>query len=173
MRGQMLASRIAQGEAFGGYLISVETEKSSYTSGEEVILHIKSHVEVDNLQPHDFFWYSCYAIYDRDTEELLKTGCNIHGHGSAPWYSHDEADDDFSMSIGAMPGKNLNGQVELFGHMGVIVPDVLIDIMPFTAALSGEPSPPPEGAFPWKWVAMGGGGILVLMLLLKKSGGVK
>jgi hypothetical protein len=162
---------IAAAVAFSGQLISVTPEYAEYDAGDEVRIHIKSHIEADGLHWYSFWWYSYFRFYDADTGELLADNYNIHGHGTAPLNPHDEVDEDFYQSIGRMPGKNLTVHVELYGFEGGSAPFVLCDIKNCLVPLKGvppPPPPPPPEEFPWKWVAIGSGVLVLIAVLLKR-----
>jgi len=154
--------------AFSGQLTSVTPGQTSYNAGEEVILHIKSHVDADGLHWYSFWWYTEFVIYDADTGELLVDNWNIHGHGTAPSNPHDEADEDFYQSIGTMPDRDFKVQIQLFGCEGAPSPSILCDIKSISVPLTGGPPPTPPTGFPWKWVAIGSGVFVLIAVLLKR-----
>lgn len=158
--------------AFSGQLLSVGPDYD-YNPGDEVHIHIQSHIEADGLPWYGVWWYSYFRVYDLDTEELLADNWNMHW--SLPWNTHDEADEGFYQAIGQMPDRTLNLQVELYGNEGGTVvqsPLVLCDYKQCSVSLVNgapppPPPPPPEGEFPWKWVAIGSGALVVVALLIK------
>jgi len=163
---------IAAAVAFSGQ-VSVVPEYSQYDAGNEVRIHVDSHIEADGLHPWSVWWYSYFRFYDADTAELLADNYNIHG--ALPWTTHDEADEDFYQPIGRMPDRNLTVHVELYGFEGGAAPFVLCDMKDCLARLAGAPPPPPpppEGEFPWKWVAIGSGVLVVAALLFRLRRGL-
>lgn len=165
-----MTTAITQNVAFGGELLSVGPDYN-YNPGDEVYIHIQSHIEADGLPWYGVWWYSYFRVYDVDTEELLADNWNIHW--SLPWNTYDEADEDFYQPIGQMPTRALNLQVELYGNEGgtvVQTPLVLCDYKQCSVLLADGESPPPppqEGEFPWKWVAIGSGALVLVALLVK------
>jgi len=171
MRGKPVTKEIAAATAFSGELVSVEPAYPSYNAGEEVFLRIHSHTEADNLSWYIPVWWTCYRIFSEDGVLLYS---DTRAHSTAPWTSHDEADDLFLASIGVMPNKTFWGQVELSGKAGTVPPgpEVLCDIEAFSVPLKdGAPTPPPPdggqlpGEIPWKWICIGGGALLGLIIL--------
>lgn len=154
--------------AFSGQLISVTPEYAEYDAGDEVRIHVKSHIEADGLHWYSFWWYTLFEIYDADTGELLVSNYNIHGHGTAPSNPHDEADEDFYQSIGKMPNRDFKVQIQLFGDEGAPSFPVLCDIKSISIPLTGGPPPTPPTEFPWKWVAIGSGVVVLIAVLLKR-----
>jgi len=153
--------------AFSGQLLSVGPDYD-YNPGDEVYIHIQSHIEADGLPWYDVYWFSYFRVYDIDSEELLAEAKNRHW--SLPWNTHDEADEDFYQAIGTMPDRALNLQVELYGTMGWPSPIVLCDYKQCSVLLANgvtPPPPPPEEEFPWKWVAVGSGALVLVALLVK------
>ena len=146
MRGRIAGPAIGDEVAFSGELTRVDPAHSGgYYSGEEVKLIINAHIEADGLGWQEFWWSSCYKIFSQAGQELY-SDCRLHS--TAPWTSHDEADDAFEASIGVMPGVPLVGQVELYGWRSGYPnkPKVLVDIKEFYVPLKGAtpPPPPPE-----------------------------
>ena len=169
---QEVSKGIAAATAFSGQLISVAPEHVEYYSGQNVRIHIQSHIEADGLPWYDVYWFSYFRVYDVDSEELLAEAKNRHW--SLPWNTYDEADEDFYQPIGQMPNRTLNLQVELYGTLGWPSPFVLCDYKQCSVSLVNggppPPPPPPEGEFPWKWVAVGSGVLIVAALLFRLRG---
>ena len=88
--------------------LSVNPTKSSFASGEDVLVSIKCQLQRKDGVGALLAWSSQYKIYKK-SGELLKTV--TRSHSMAPWTDIDTANDDFTENIGSYTPGLLEGEV--------------------------------------------------------------
>jgi len=174
MRGIIKRQDIAAiaATSWSGQILTFEPMQPEYAPGEEVKLHIATHIEADDVPWDVMFWCTCYMIFNRKTAEELYSDCNYHFKG--PWPIDGEVDEDFVAPIGPMPNSPFTAHLELYGRTELWGTMVLLDIAEVYIPVTGAPPPPPPPPrFPWQYLAIGGGIILGILVLSKAKGGVK
>ena len=166
MKGQTVKGQI-KAAAFSGNITLLEFDKpEGYNPGDEVKLHIASHVEADGLRPYDLWWQTCYEIYNADSGEELTYTC--HYHSTTPWSSHDMAEDDFWVNLGEMPATSFRAHIDLFG-LTYRLPGsawILCDTKTVRVPLPGGYAP---STFPFVPVILGGLGVGAIMIMARRQ----